>query len=117
VVQLSSAGGELWREAIVDALAEATHCHCVFERSDSETRTLEGLQPRRGVVHGELPSPVTMMEEGRAYRVDVGAGQKTGFFLDQRDNRRAVREMAGGCDVLDVFCYTGGFTIAALAGG
>jgi 23S rRNA (cytosine1962-C5)-methyltransferase len=61
--------------------------------------------------------PVTFTEDGLIYRVDVVAGQKTGFYLDQRDNRRAVRDLAAGRDVLDVFCYTGGFTLAALAGG
>jgi 23S rRNA (cytosine1962-C5)-methyltransferase len=64
-----------------------------------------------------LPVPVTFTEDGLIYRVDVVAGQKTGFYLDQRDNRRAVRDLAADRDVLDVFCYTGGFTSAALAGG
>ena len=117
VVSLSSAGAERWRDAIVDALAVATGAACVFERSDAEVRTLEGLQPRIGVVRGALPEPVVFTEDGLAYRVDVVAGQKTGFYLDQRRNRRAVRDLAANRDVLDVFCYTGGFTLAALAGG
>jgi 23S rRNA (cytosine1962-C5)-methyltransferase len=69
------------------------------------------------VVRGTLPEPVLFSEDGIAYRVDVVAGQKTGFYLDQRNNRRAVRDLAANGDVLDVFCYTGGFTLAALAGG
>jgi 23S rRNA (cytosine1962-C5)-methyltransferase len=117
VVQLSSAGAERWREAIVDALAAATNAACVFERSDAEVRTLEGLQPRAGAVRGSLPVPVTFTEGGLFYRVDVVAGHKTGFYLDQRVNRRAVRDLAADRDVLDVFCYAGGFTLAALAGG
>ena len=117
VVQISSAGGERWRDAIVAALAKATGAACVYERSDADVRKLEGLAPRAGVAHGALPDAVTFVEDGLAYRVDVVAGQKTGFFLDQRTNRAAVRALAAGRDVLDLFCYTGGFTLAALAGG
>ena len=117
VVQLSSAGAELWRGAIVDALAAVPGVSCVFERSDAEVRKLEGLEPRTGVVRGSLPTPVSFHEDGLAYRVDVAAGQKTGFYLDQRDNRRAIRALAAGRDTLNVFCYSGGFTLAALAGG
>jgi 23S rRNA (cytosine1962-C5)-methyltransferase len=117
VLQLSSAGAERWREPIVAALVAATGAACVFERSDAEVRTLEGLPPRVGVLHGALPHPVTFTEDGLAYRVDVVTGQKTGFYLDQRANRAAVRGLAPGLEVLNVFCYTGAFTLAALAGG
>ena len=117
VVQLSSAGAEQWRDAIVDALAAVPGVSCVYERSDAEVRKLEGLAPRTGVVRGSLPTPVSFHEDGLAYRVDVAAGQKTGFYLDQRDNRRAIRALAAGRDTLNVFCYSGGFTLAALAGG
>ena len=117
VVQLSSAGAERWREEIVDALAALPGTRCVFERSDADVRTLEGLRPRIGVARGDLPAPVAFREDGLAYRADVVAGQKTGFYLDQRDNRRAIRSLAAGREMLNVFCYTGGFTLAALAGG
>jgi len=117
VVQFSSAGGELWRDAIVAALAEATGARCIFERSDADVRKLEGLAPRVGVVHGTLADAVTFTEDGISYRVDVAGGQKTGFYLDQRANRAAVRALAAGREVLNLFCYTGGFTLAALAGG
>jgi 23S rRNA (cytosine1962-C5)-methyltransferase len=117
VLQLSSAGAERWRDAIVDALAAVPGVSCVFERSDAEVRKLEGLEPTIGVMRGDLPAPVTFREDGLAYRVDVAAGQKTGFYLDQRDNRRAVRALAVGREMLDMFCYSGGFTLAALAGG
>ena len=117
VVQLSSAGAERWRDAIVDALAAVPGVSCVYERSDANVRKLEGLPPRIGVVRGELPAPVLFREDGLVYRADVVAGQKTGFYLDQRDNRRAIRALAAGREMLDVFCYTGGFTLAALAGG
>lgn len=117
VVQLSSAGGEHWRDAIVDALARATGVACIYERSDADVRKLEGLAPRAGVARGALPDAVTFVEDGLSYRVDVATGQKTGFFLDQRTNRAAVRALAAGREVLNLFCYTGGFTLAALAGG
>jgi len=118
VVQFLSAGAERWREAILDALMEATHCEAVFERSDAEVRKLEGLAPRVGFARGNRNAsrcPIT--EYGLHFRVDVEQGQKTGFFLDQRENRQRVRELAAGREVLDGFCYTGGFAIAALAGG
>jgi 23S rRNA (cytosine1962-C5)-methyltransferase len=116
VMQLTSAGAERWREAIAASLAGLPGVTCVYERSDAEVRALEGLQPRNGVVHGDLPRDVAIVEDGIAYRVDPVAGQKTGFYLDQRDNRRIVRTLARGRRVLNVFCYTGGFTLAALAG-
>ena len=117
VLQLSSAGAERWRDAIVAALVGATGAACVFERSDADVRALEGLSPRVGVAHGTLPDVVTFAEAGLVYRVDVSAGQKTGFYLDQRANRAAVRDLAAAREVLNVFCYTGAFTLAALAGG
>ncbi len=118
VVQFLSAGAERWREAILDALVAATNCEAVFERSDAEVRKLEGLAPRVGFARGNRNAsrcPIT--EYGLHFRVDVAEGQKTGFFLDQRENRRRVRELAAGREVLDGFCYTGGFAVAALAGG
>ena len=117
VVQFLSAGAEAWRNALVAALRETTGCGTVFERSDADVRALEGLQPRVGLIAGSLPARTTLFEDGLAYRVDVAHGQKTGFYLDQRDNRRRVRELAHNRDVLNCFCYTGGFSIAALAGG
>ena len=117
VVQLLSAGAEAWRDAIVDALVAVTGAGTVVERSDAEVRQLEGLAPVAGVLRGTLRAPVTIHEDGLAYRVDVEHGQKTGFYLDQRDNRRRLRELAVGREVLNAFCYTGGFTLAALAGG
>lgn len=117
VLQLSSAGAEHWREEIVQALAGATRASCIYERSDAEVRTLEGLPARTGVLFGDAPAEVAIVEDGLRYRVDIAAGQKTGFFLDQRNNREVVRSVAGDRAVLNMFCYTGGFTLAALAGG
>jgi len=117
VLQCLSAGAERWRDVIAEALREATGVRCVYERSDAEVRSLEGLPVRTGALQGVLPDVVTIVEDGIAYRVDVVHGQKTGFYLDQRDNRRSVRERAAGRRVLNAFCYTGGFSLAALAGG
>ncbi len=117
VVQLLSAGAEHWRHAITSALHRVPGARCVYERSDAEVRSLEGLPPRAGMVTGTLPPVVEMLEGGLRYRVDVVEGQKTGFYLDQRDNRARVRSHSRGAAVLNAFCYTGGFTLAALAGG
>ncbi|MEK6243636.1 MAG: class I SAM-dependent methyltransferase [Pseudomonadota bacterium] len=118
VAQFLSAGAEHWRETILDALAEATGCEAIYERSDAEVRTLEGLAPKAGFARGNRQAKrCPIVEHGLNYRVDVEAGQKTGFFLDQRDNRQRVRALAEGREVLDAFCYTGGFSLAALAGG
>ena len=117
VLQLSAAGAEHWRDAIVDALVAATGARCVYERSDADVRNLEGLAPRTGLAHGSLPGEVLLVEDGLSYKVDIVAGQKTGFYLDQRDSRACIGRLAAGRETLNVFCYTGGFTLAALAGG
>ena len=118
VAQFLSAGVERWREVVLDALVELTHCEAIFERSDAEVRALEGLAECAGFVRGNSDATrCAVLEHGLAFRVDVVAGQKTGFFLDQRANRLRVRELSAGRDVLDCFCYTGGFAIASLAGG
>jgi len=118
VAQFLSAGVERWREAILDALAKASGCEAIYERSDAEVRTIEGLSPRAGFVRGNRDARrCAIVEYGLNFRVDVESGQKTGFFLDQRENRQRVRALAAGRDVLDCFAYTGGFSIAALAGG
>ena len=118
VAQFLAAGVERWREAILDALAEETHCEAIYERSDAEVRKLEGLEPRAGFARGNREAKrCPIVEYGLNYRVDVEEGQKTGFFLDQRENRQRVRALAAGREVLDGFSYTGGFALAALAGG
>jgi len=118
VAQFLSAGAEFWRDAILDALVAETGCEAIYERSDAEVRTLEGLQSRVGFARGNREAKrCPIVEYGLHYRVDVEAGQKTGFFLDQRENRQRVRALASGRGVLDAFCYTGGFSVAALAGG
>jgi 23S rRNA (cytosine1962-C5)-methyltransferase len=118
VVQFLSAGAERWGAEVIELLAQLTGCASIHERSDVDVRELEGLTPRSGTLLGdELTSPVTISEHGINYLVDVAGGQKTGFYLDQRDNRRRAMELACGRRVLNTFCYTGGFTMAALKGG
>jgi 23S rRNA (cytosine1962-C5)-methyltransferase len=116
-LQLTSAGADKWREAIVAALVQATACRAIYERSDSEVRALEGLGPVTGCVHGELPAQLTITENGVRLGVDVIGGHKTGFYLDQRDNRLLTGRLAAGRRVLNCFCYSGGFSLQALAGG
>ncbi|HEV8095734.1 MAG TPA: class I SAM-dependent rRNA methyltransferase [Burkholderiales bacterium] len=118
VAQFLAAGAERWREPILDALAESTGCEAIYERSDAEVRTIEGLASRSAFARGNRDARrCPIVEYGLNFRVDVEAGQKTGFFLDQRENRQRVRALAAGREVLDCFAYTGGFSIAALAGG
>ena len=118
VMQCSSAGAEKWRDAIADALIGHAGCTRVYERSDAEVRRLEGLEERSGTLAGDEPPDAICIRENRiAFLIDVRGGQKTGFFLDQRDNRDLLRESAKDKTVLDVFSYTGGFTLSALAGG
>jgi len=118
VAQFLAAGVERWRDPILDALSELTAAEAIFERSDAEVRKLEALPARVGFVRGNRnASRCPIVEYGLNFRVDVEQGQKTGFFLDQRENRQRVRELAAGRGVLDGFSYTGGFSIAALAGG
>jgi 23S rRNA (cytosine1962-C5)-methyltransferase len=118
VAQFLAAGVERWRDTILDLLVEISGCEAIFERSDAEVRKLEGLEPRVGFARGNHnASRCPIIEHGLNFRVDVEQGQKTGFFLDQRENRQRVRALAAGREVLDGFSYTGGFAIAALAGG
>ena len=117
VMQLGSAGAEHWRNTIADILQELCAPACIYERSDSDGRELEGLPSRSGVLRGALPDNVEVTEHGLRFAVDVAAGQKTGFYLDQRDNRSLTGTLAQDKDVLNCFCYTGGFSLYALRGG
>jgi 23S rRNA (cytosine1962-C5)-methyltransferase len=118
VVQLLSTGAERWRDAIADALAALPGVTRVIERSDADVRALEGLEPRSGLLRGAAAgAPLIVSEHGLKFGVDAEQGHKTGFYLDQRDNRLALRKLARGKTVLDCFCYSGGFALNALAGG
>jgi len=118
VVQLTTVGADKWRAAIADSLHKATGCARIFERSDVEVRNLEGLEPVTGWLLGAASGDELVIEEnGVKMVVDIFAGHKTGFYLDQRENRRRVAELARDLRVLNCFCYTAGFSLQALAGG
>ncbi len=117
VAQFLTTGAEYWRETIVDALTIQTKFKDVYERSDADVRELEGLPPRTGRLRGNPPDRLEISEFGLRFSVSIAEGHKTGFYLDQRHNRQRVRALAEGRDVLDCFCYTGGFSLNALAGG
>ena len=118
VVQLSTAGMDLRRDTIVAALAGLSGCGRIFERSDADTRLLEGLPERTGVLWGDAPPDgIVIRENGLRFHVDVLEGQKTGFYLDQRDNRARLRARAAGMEVLNCFSFTGAFSLACVAGG
>jgi 23S rRNA (cytosine1962-C5)-methyltransferase len=116
VVQFLSAGADYWRDTITDALFDITGLKDIYERSDADVRELEGLPPRTGIIRGNPAEQLTVTENGLRFSVDIAAGHKTGFYLDQRRNRQRVRALSEGRDVLDCFCYTGGFTLNARAG-
>jgi 23S rRNA (cytosine1962-C5)-methyltransferase len=118
VMQLLSAGAEKFKAEIIEVLVEVIKPEQIYERSDVEIRQLEGLQPREGLVWGmKIDHPIEIKENGLKYNVDVTGGQKTGFYIDQRRNRQKIYELAKDKQVLNCFCYTGGFTLNALAGG
>ncbi len=118
VMQVLSAGIEKWREEIADILRDLTGVDLIYERSDAEVRKLEGLPIRTGLLAGESADGYVseIKENGLRFQVDIAGGHKTGFYLDQRENRAFVRAAAAGKAVLDCFSYTGGFTLAALKG-
>jgi 23S rRNA (cytosine1962-C5)-methyltransferase len=118
VCQFLSAGADHWKDVIVDVLAQQTGCESIFERSDAAVRQREGLESKVGLLFGKQPEPeVLVHENGIAYLVDPIHGHKTGFYIDQRDNRLLVQELSKNRRVLNMFCYTGGFSLSALKGG
>jgi len=126
VVQLQAAGVDAHRELLLDTLCRATACPNVFDRSDPALRAREGLDERGGVLRGAAPAEhVPIRELALRYRVDLRRGHKTGFYIDQRDNRRLAgelvprlrRSLGRAPRVLNCFCYTGGFGIAAACAG
>jgi 23S rRNA (cytosine1962-C5)-methyltransferase len=118
VVQFLTCGAEYWRETFVELIARLIACDYIYERSDVDVRRLEGLTPRKGPLVGEDDLELIQIQEGdMRYWVDICHGQKTGFYLDQRENRSEIRKLADDQHVLDCFAYTGGFSISALIGG
>lgn len=118
VVQFLTAGAERWRAEILEALVELERPDGVYERSDVDVRRKEGLRLAKGPLWGrEPPDIVEILEHARRFLVDIKNGQKTGFYLDQRQNRRAVARYAADREILNCFCYTGGFSVYAGAAG
>lgn len=126
VTQFQAAGVEAYREVIADILMAQPGIKGVFDRSDAATRHREGLEERIGVLRGEEPpEEIEVVEDGVRYGVDVRKGHKTGFYIDQRENRLLAQKLARefkerhgrGMRALNCFCYTGGFSLALLGGG
>jgi 23S rRNA (cytosine1962-C5)-methyltransferase len=118
--QFLAAGTERWKAQIADLLLGATSACRLYERSDTGARGLEGLEPVRGWLRGEGGTDVGIVEHGWKLTLNIAEGHKTGYYLDQRDNRRRFADLVRhlGCErVLNCYSYTGGFTVAALAGG
>lgn len=118
VLQSLTAGSEFWKDTLADLLLDETGLSTIYERSDADVRELEGLETKVGLLRGtSLDTQITIHENGLKFNVNLGSGHKTGFYLDQRANRQHVLELAKDKEMLDGFCYTGGFTVNALAGG
>ncbi len=120
VAQFLSTGAERWKKVLADALLEATGLERLYERSDANARGLEGLPEATGWLRGDGATEVTIAEHGWRFALDVATGHKTGFYLDQRESRARFADWVrrlGARRVLNCYCYTGGFTVAALAGG
>lgn len=118
VVQFLSQGTEFWRNDIVQSLRQSYPEHHIYERSDVAIREKEGLQKRQGLLLGQEPDDSIVIEEnGYKLGIDIKGGHKTGFYLDQRDSRKAIQKYVKDKTVLNCFSYTGGFSISALSAG
>jgi 23S rRNA (cytosine1962-C5)-methyltransferase len=120
VAQFLAAGTERWKPVLADALLKETGLTRLYERSDTSSRSLEGLTATSGWLRGEGATELTLREHQWKLTLDIATGHKTGFYLDQRDSRRKFAQHAQRLHfqrVLNCYCYTGGFTVAALAGG
>jgi len=120
VAQFLSAGAERWKAVLAEALLKETGLARLYERSDTSSRALEGMEPASGWLRGDGPTELAIREHDWTLTLDVATGHKTGFYLDQRDSRKKFSDFARRLRfqrVLNCYCYTGGFTVAALAGG
>ena len=117
VVQVLTLGIEKIKNELVNILTEIFNPESIYERSDHGGRRLESLEEYKGQAYGTTPDEIIIHESSMRFIVDVKSGQKTGFYLDQRDNRRLVRDLSSGKMVLNLFSYTGGFAVASCAGG
>ena len=113
VIQTLALGIDVWKESIVEALNEIFRPRGIFERNDVPVRELEGLSQQKGFLSEPFDTNIIINENGLKFHVDIANGQKTGYFLDQQDNRKAIQHIVKGADVLGAFCYTGTFEIHA----
>ncbi len=113
VIQSLALGIERWKGAIVKALQTIFKPKGIYERNDVPVRTLEGMEQIKGFLSEPFDTNIIINENGLKFHVDIENGQKTGYFLDQQDNRRAIQHIVKGGDVLEVFCYTGTFSLHA----
>lgn len=117
-VQFRNSGIDTFRQEIINAIKKIFKPKGIYERSDVENRTIEGVEQKTGVIYGEIPERIIMEDNGLKYYIDIVEGQKTGFFLDQRDSRKFIRKYINNqTRFLDVFSSSGGFSIAALKEG
>ncbi len=115
-IQFRNSGVEKFRQEIINAVKKVAKPKGIYERSDVENRTHEGVEQKTGVIYGDIPERIVMEDNGLKYTVDIIDGQKTGFFLDQRDSRKFIRPYINEeTRFLDVFSSSGGFSVAALA--
>ncbi len=117
VVQTLALGIHQFWDVIIGTVQDLLHPRGIYERNDAAVRNLEGLPQRKGFVGSAFPTRFTVAENGLQIVVDVEKGQKTGYFVDQRENRASLRPLVTGKRVLDAFCHTGGFSLNAMAGG
>jgi len=120
VAQFMGSGAERWKDVLADALLAETGLTKLYERSDASSRSLEGLPEATGWLRGEGPTELVLREHDWHLGLNIAEGHKTGFYLDQRDSRKRFADHARRLNfqrVLNCFCYTGGFTVAALSGG
>lgn len=117
VIQVATLGMEKLKPVILDHLIKALSPQSIYEKSDLPTRREEGLPEFEGRLYGESVESIEIQEYGLRFLVEIQCSQKTGFYLDLRETRMLVRSMAEGRRVLNCFCYTGGFSVTALAGG
>ncbi len=113
VIQTLSLGIDVWKDAIVNSLQKIFNPKGIYERNDVPVRTLEGLPLQKGFLSAPFDTNIIIYENGLKFYVDIANGQKTGYFLDQHDNRRAIKNIVHNASVLGVFCYTGTFELHA----
>lgn len=113
VIQTLALGIDIWKPAIVKAIEKIFSPKGIYERNDVPVRELEGMEQKKGFLSAEFDTNIVIRENGVQFNVDIANGQKTGFFLDQQDNRRAIQHIVKDADVLGAFCYTGSFEIMA----